>query len=139
MTRINTVDPIELCDQHLLAEFRELPRIPNAILKGRIKHHDIPQKYTVRTESNPAGGKGHVKFFIDKLDFLYWRYMGLYKELSKRGFKPKNKWPYDIADIKYAELWGTWKPDQEAIELNRKRIRERMPANPRYAGRYVTM
>jgi len=35
MTRINLVPPEELCDQHLLAELRELPRIPNAVLKGR--------------------------------------------------------------------------------------------------------
>lgn len=30
MTRINLVPPEELCDQHLLAEHRELTRIPNA-------------------------------------------------------------------------------------------------------------
>ena len=31
MTRINLIPPKELCDQHLLAEFRELTRIPNAV------------------------------------------------------------------------------------------------------------
>jgi len=35
MTRINLVPPQELCDQHLLAEHRELTRIPNAVARGR--------------------------------------------------------------------------------------------------------
>ena len=35
MTRINLVPPEELCDQHLLAEHRELTRIPNAVAKGK--------------------------------------------------------------------------------------------------------
>ena len=34
MTRINLVPPAELCDQHLLAEHRELTRIPNAVARG---------------------------------------------------------------------------------------------------------
>ncbi|OYQ73494.1 hypothetical protein B9T20_07170 [Wohlfahrtiimonas sp. G9077] len=33
MTRINVVDVETLCDQHLLAEHRELTRIPNDIVK----------------------------------------------------------------------------------------------------------
>lgn len=37
MTRINVVPPSELCDQHLLAEFRELTRIPNGVLYGKFK------------------------------------------------------------------------------------------------------
>ena len=85
------------------------------------------------------GGKGHVRFFVDKLDWLYWRYMALMGELRRRGYDPKNKWPSDIIDVPYVLLWCSWKPDQEAIELNRKRIKERMPKRPRYAGRYVTM
>ena len=139
MTRINTVDPDELCDQHLWAEYRELPRIPNAILHNRISLENVPEKYTVRTEGNPDGGKGHVRFFVDKLDWLYWRYMALIGELRRRGYDPKNKWPSDIIDVPYVLLWCSWNPDKEAIELNRKRIKERMPKRPRYAGRYVTM
>lgn len=139
MTRINTVDPAELCDQHLWAEHRELTRIPHAILRKKIRLDDVPEKYTVRTNANPDGGKGHVRFFVDKLDYLYWRYIAIIRELRQRGFKPKNLWPFDTLEVKYAELWGSWKPDKEAIELNRKRIMERMPERPRYAGRYVTM
>lgn len=35
MTRINLIPPEELCDQHLLAEHRELTRIPNAVARGK--------------------------------------------------------------------------------------------------------
>ena len=45
MTRINLVPPEELCDQHLLAEHRELTRIPNAVAKGKY-HLKGPVSYT---------------------------------------------------------------------------------------------
>jgi hypothetical protein len=35
MTRINLIPVNELTDQHLLAEHREIKRIPNVILSGR--------------------------------------------------------------------------------------------------------
>lgn len=59
MTRINLVHPSRLCDQHLLAELRELPRIPNGVLSGRLKRHydDAPEHYVL--------GYGHVKFFVN--------------------------------------------------------------------------
>lgn len=132
MTRINLVEPGELCDQHLFAEWRELTRIPNSILSGRLYLDNIPTKYTVRTNDNPAGGKGHVKFFIDKLAFLFNRYNKLLEELSKRGMPQKNYWPKDEKfDI---ILWKDYNPTTEAINLNRKRIIERMPKTPRFYG-----
>ena len=59
MTRINLVDPSELCDQHLLAEHRELTRIPNAVARGRFSLVGQPADYKL--------GEGHVRFFFDKL------------------------------------------------------------------------
>ena len=38
MTRINVVQVQELCDQHLLAEWRELTRIPNGVVTGKFIH-----------------------------------------------------------------------------------------------------
>ena len=66
MTRINTV-PVEcLSDKHLLAEYRELPRIFTAVAKiydsGNQLPTDIPPNYKL--------GAGHVKFFYDKLLWL---------------------------------------------------------------------
>ena len=60
MTRINIgVSPNELIGKHLLAEHREIKRIPNCIKKGRYKMIGIPDKFKL--------GTGHVKFFYNKL------------------------------------------------------------------------
>jgi hypothetical protein len=79
MTRINlSVPPKKLTDKHLLAEHREIVRIPNCIRKGRYSMKDQPKKFTL--------GKGHVKFFYDKLTYLNKRYNSLYTEAKNRGF-----------------------------------------------------
>lgn len=79
MTRINLgVKPSELCNKHLLAEHRELKRIPNIIKSGRYSLDNIPKHFTL--------GTGHVRFFYDKLLFLKNRYISLYNECIKRGF-----------------------------------------------------
>ncbi|MAO08072.1 MAG: deoxyribonuclease [Alteromonas sp.] len=80
MTRINCgIPPAELTDKHLLAEHREIKRIPNTIKSGKAKVENIPRVFTL--------GKGHVKFFYDKLYYLHIRYVLLYTECIKRGFK----------------------------------------------------
>lgn len=129
MTRINLVDPKELCDQHLLAEWRELTRIPNSIVSNKLNTSFIPSRYTVRTASNPSGGVGHVKFFINKLKFLHKRYNSLLVELHLRGFSCENFWPQVTFP---SELWGDYLPTIEAINLNRERIKERFPKKARY-------
>jgi len=80
MTRINAGIPVTtLCDQHLLAEAREIKRIPNCIISGRYNLIGQPKKFTL--------GTGHVKFFYDKQLYLFNRYQELYSECLKRGFK----------------------------------------------------
>lgn len=94
MTRINVgVHPYELPNKLLLAEHREITRIPNAIISGKAKIVNIPKKFTL--------GKGHVKFFYNKLLFLEKRYKQIYEECRKRQFNIQNKknsflGPFDI-------------------------------------------
>lgn len=130
MTRINVVEPGELCDQHLLAEWRELTRIPNGLLSGRLKCDlkNVPEQYCL--------GKGHVHFFTDKLWWLRDRYLDLITECEKRGFKVGDNWnEWDDDSIeKNSERINHWKPTKEAILLNRKRIWEQLPKIPRYYG-----
>ena len=84
MTRINVgVHPKELSRQHLIAEHREITRIPNCIRKGRFNTQGIPKEFTL--------GKGHVKFFYFKLAYLKRRYIMLYEECKKRGYEVTNK------------------------------------------------
>ena len=83
MTRINVgIPPTELINQHLIAEHREIKRIPNCIAKGKYNMEGIPDKFKL--------GTGHVKFFYDKLLYLKKRYISLYNECIKRGFNVQN-------------------------------------------------
>ena len=124
MTRINVVPVEELCNQHLFAEFRELTRIPNSIASGKmqVQYRDAPLKYTL--------GTGHVKFFADKLLFLKKRYDNLYQELIKRGYSCTYIWPDELP--KYS-VWLDYVPTEEALEINRARIKERLPVNAKWS------
>lgn len=128
MTRINLVPPQELCDQHLLAEYRELTRIPNAVARGRFSLVGQPADYKL--------GEGHVRFFFDKLLFLQKRYAALRAECLARGFKVRNIWPSLLPEN--PELWRDYTPTEAAFSANRARIAERMPIQARFtAHRYM--
>lgn len=83
MTRINSsINPIELCDAHLLAEHREIKRIPNTIKSGKAVIKNIPESFRL--------GAGHVKYYYNKLEYLHKRYKLLYLECKDRGFNVQN-------------------------------------------------
>lgn len=128
MTRINVVPVETLCDQHLLAEHRELTRIPNSILSGKAKVDvlKIPKEYTL--------GTGHVRFFYDKLEFLYNRYNQIHNECINRGFNVTHIWPSEVhmGNLKFKYLFKNWAITEDAININKARIMERMPAKPRF-------
>lgn len=122
MTRINLIPPAQLCDQHLLAEHRELTRIPNAVARGRFNLQGLPTDYTL--------GTGHVRFFYDKLAFLHRRYLALHAECLQRGFNVTNIWPQDLPPD--TTLWNDYHPTAAALAANRQRIAQRMPAKARF-------
>lgn len=128
MTRINLVPPSELCDQHLLAEHRELTRIPNAVARGKFHLQSQPADYKL--------GEGHVRFFFDKLFFLQKRYDALHAECLARGFNVQYIWPanFHAASCPQRELWKDYVPTQAALALNRERIALRMPAKARFTA-----
>ena len=77
MTRINVgIDPAELPTKLLLAEHRELKRIPNMVRENRVNLTGIPARFTL--------GTGHVKFFYNKLGYLKDRYHKIYNECVSR-------------------------------------------------------
>ena len=117
MTRINVVPVEELCDKHLLAEYYELPRV----FKLAKVCSDAPKEYTL--------GKGHLKFFYDKLGYLFWRYIDIRNELLQRKFKINEDKYYSNVEImgeKYS-VCG-YIPNEKALEINRARIKERIAA-----------
>lgn len=115
MTRINVVPPQELCDKHLLAEYRELPRVFGLARSCP----DAPKEYTL--------GKGHVKFFYDKLWFLVYRFDDIVRECLKRGFNIQyQEFNRNYLSLIPKPLWKNYTPTPEALALNRARIAERL-------------
>lgn len=116
MTRINVgVDPRSLSSKHLIAEHREIKRIPNMVKSGKAKLVDIPTEFTL--------GKGHVKFFYCRLGYLFERYKAIYAECIHRGFNVQNyseAWS-NIPD----ELMGTFNPTQKDVDIIIERIKSK--------------
>tara|TARA_R110002110_G_scaffold407613_1_gene628623 strand:+ start:105 stop:464 length:360 start_codon:yes stop_codon:yes gene_type:complete len=117
MTRINVgIPPVELVNQHLLAEHREIKRIPNCVSKGKYNMEGIPDRFKL--------GTGHVKFFYNKLLYLKNRYIKLYEECIKRGFNVQN---YIKAwDNVPEELMNDWKVQWYDIRIIKERINEKL-------------
>lgn len=116
ITRINAGIPVQdLSRQHLIAEHREITRIPNAIKAGRFSMNGQPAEFKL--------GQGHVKFFYDKLGYLKGRYMSLYLECRRRGYNVTNKMDAFVGiDPQYM---GHYTPTPEAISIVKQRIKER--------------
>lgn len=122
MTRINVVNPSELSRQHLIAEYREITRLPgnlNTWLNRKSKPHsfdEIPAEYKL--------GTGHVKFFFNKFQYLEKRFESIIEEMLCRGYNPNFT---DSSIFKRVDslYYNDYTPTVEAIEINRKRIEER--------------
>ena len=121
MTRINCIPPQELTREHLVAEYRELPRT----FKLAVAWHDrdgrldtIPPTYRL--------GTGHVKFFYDKLGYLLDRQLSLIAEMLRRGYTPQHTDPYPMVADAPSCLLNDWTPTDEAMASNRERIAARL-------------
>jgi deoxyribonuclease (pyrimidine dimer) len=124
MTRINCVPVEELTDKHLGAEYRELPRLFGQIQKA-IERDESPDDPRNPTEYKL--GKGHTRFFYNKITWLCNRYRALVMECVRRervvNFPHVPPW---VFSIRGKEWWQDWEPTPEALELNRQRIKERL-------------
>jgi deoxyribonuclease (pyrimidine dimer) len=118
MTRINAgIPPADLHDKHLLAEHREIKRIPNQISRGKYRLENIPEQFKL--------GAGHVKFFYDKCGYLLNRYIDLREECRKRGFNVQD-WAEAWSGVPKS-LMNDWLPDDCDREIVWSRILERWP------------
>jgi deoxyribonuclease (pyrimidine dimer) len=125
MTRINCVPVASLCQKHLVAEYRELPRIFGSVRKA------IARGEQADDDRNPPTyrmGKGHVRFFYPRLNYLASRQAAIVCEMKRRGitvnFEAPTREQYsDIPD----EWFGHWQPTAKAIDINSARIADRLP------------
>lgn len=137
MTRINLVPPVELMDQHLFAEFREIKMVPKSLSRsirargvaGVLAH--IPAQFTLNT--------GHVSFFYDKGAYLFERFGLLRHALRRRGFQFNEAALFDPDEVMRDAPWcGHYTPTTAALALIRERIASRVAMKPewyRYEGK----
>ena len=129
MTRINSAIPVRhLTDEHLLAEHREIKRLPynlkQAIRSGSI--NKVPKKFVL--------GTGHVTFFLNKMKFVYNRYCDIYDELKRRGFNVESyhsNWD-NIPSCYYKD----YEPTKEEYHLLIQRISERINSSTKKSWHY---
>lgn len=115
MTRINCIPVSELTDKHLLAEYRELPRI-SSLARLPKRNETFPKTYKM--------GAGHVKFFYNKGEYLRRRFEDeIVPEMIRRGFKPQYS-VYKLHACK--ELNCDWKPTIDDEMINASRINDRL-------------
>ncbi len=127
MTRINLVDPRELSNQHLVAEYREIFMVGSALQRSMKSKNwnktkqDIPSEFTLNA--------GHVKFFYNKGKYLNKRYQLIVREMKRRGMNPdsnrrfkKNQFPLNF--------YNDWTPTSKDLEIIRKRINEKIKLKP---------
>ena len=123
MTRINCVPVEELTDKHLGAEYRELPRLFGQIQKA-IERGELPDD--PRNPTQYKLGKGHTRFFYNKVLWLCIRYKQLVYECKRRGrIVNFPSIPFFVYAFPHS-WWNGWQPTEEALELNRQRIKERL-------------
>lgn len=130
MTRINAgIEPENLTDQHLMAEYRELPMVPAALRRSlRTKTveqvlQSIPSEFTLNT--------GHVKFFYNKLTFLKDRYYRLKYELVKRGYNIDLERSHGCDGFP-AVFYNHYQPTVKGIKIISERIAERIAQKPEF-------
>ena len=122
MTRINLIPVRELTREHLVAEYKEIMRLPGSLKKSLNRKSkpfcfsEIPPQYVL--------GKGHVKFFYDKFKWAEKRFLSLVTEMKRRGYEPT----FGYTNIFKVEprFYNDWKPSLSEINLSQLRINERL-------------
>jgi len=128
VTRINCVDVRLLSGKHLVAEYRELPRIFGLVLKAQKR--GLTAEHYRQPVTEYVLGPGHCRFFYTRLNFLGGRYTRLVMEMRSRGYTVSHPHlPLWVSEIR-TEWFGDWTPTQEAIALNTQRINERGGLRP---------
>jgi len=129
VSRINCIPPRELSARHLVAEYRELPRVFGLMRRKqdqglRPAELDIPAAYCL--------GAGHILFFMDKGGWLLRRQATLVREMLRRGYRPAFTDPISLARGLHRAWLGDWRPTAAARRLNRERIaaRTKLPGGP---------
>jgi hypothetical protein len=102
--------------------------IVNAVLYGRLSATNAPKKYVL--------GTGHVKFFANKIGFLYARYTKIWNELAYSGFDLNLEFSPENMNKKiklaHCDISNNYKSSDADVLLSRNRIIEKIMKKPEF-------
>ena len=113
MVRINLIDPRKLADQHLIAEYNEILMLLDYVKKYP-SIDNTPENYIL--------GKGHIKFFKDKLQYLKDRHDVIKNEMHNRNFSTNIS--VDLNGFS-EELINNWQPKKNGQRYYKRKIKEK--------------
>ena len=120
MTRVNVIPPSELSDQHLIAEYHELPRV----IKQKIDTSGAPGCFVL--------GAGHMRWARAHWKFTCDRFCEICAEMKYRGFNV-NFAPESLREYVCNICGdGEYVVTNADIEKNRERIREKYNKKPEF-------
>ena len=130
MTRINIVEVSQLTNAHCLAEYKEITRPFNKVIKRIEKYGEAYALKDVTISKMYILGTGQESFFFSKLFWLYERYYALHIELFGRGYNLDVDQFLQIRNDLYNNLsntiyWKDYHPTPEEIYLNMARLCKR--------------
>ena len=120
---MNLISPKLLSDQHLLAEHLEIMMLIDYARKH--PSGDTPSRYCL--------GKGHIRFFRNKIKYLQKRFALIQKEMKARGFRPKAKLSVKGVSRKLLNDWAPMAGDKKLIK---ERILWKIRNKPSYYRYY---
>lgn len=128
MTRINVgIDPRELPRAALLAEHREMKRIPNQLRSGQLRKQ--------RIESFRLN-KGHVLFFTTRMRYLFRRYLIVRNECWRRNYRVMD---FESCFAGLLAESNDYRPTTKDRALLRERLVERGHTLRKIVGRNKTL
>ena len=139
MTRINAgIVPSRLVDAHAFIEYRELTRIPSAVLARTPVVAKLPPTFRL--------GEGHMRFFYNKIEYIYNKYITVHDDVVARGYTlnqdivERNLANFDRIRKTLPHLWNNYNDKADAVLL-RERIAERLRGMNKfkYHGKAVTI
>ena len=117
------INPELLADQHLIAEYREIPMIVGGLKRFNYTFkQQVPEKLCL--------GTGHITFWKNKLIYLKNRWDEVVKEMQRRGFKTNVK--FEIPKECPNKLKNDWKPSLEESLVIRNRIEFKLKLKPKF-------
>lgn len=124
MVRVNLINPELLADQHLVAEYNEMLMLVSYIRRYP-ELDSIPAGYTL--------GKGHMRFFKDKVLYLKKRHELIKAEMRGRGFATNKS---IVLKGFPRQMLNDYKPSKAEKDIIKKRLIEKLRLKPDYYRYY---